>query len=145
MTYDQIFNPFFWVVGNLFLILMSAELAFYCIFYCFWFRWWERPGGRLIMAFTSSLLGVVFLVLVGLVSNPLGSFTYPIDGLVWRPLARTLIYGMVAFTILRLDITLIARYRRGAALEFAVEPRPGAVPSSPVEENTTPRKPLRRR
>lgn len=140
MTYDQIFNPFFWVAGNFFLLVMSIGLLFYVIFYCFWFRWYEHGGGRLIMAFTSSLLGVVFLILVGLIANPAGAFAYPIDNIVWRPLVRAVVYGVICSTILSLDFTLIRRYRTRALLEFAVEPRPGAqMEPLPADlENTSP-------
>lgn len=139
-------NPFFWVISNALLVIVSAALTFYVIFYFFWFKWWEHAGGRLIMAFTSSLLGVIFLVLVGLTSNPAGSFAYPVDTLVWRPFIRMIVYGAVAFTIIRLDVTLIARYRAASTLEFAVEPRAGvrSLPLlAPTIENSfvKPRKP----
>ena len=134
MTYDNTINPVFWVLSNFEAIGISLLILFFVGWYGLLLRWWEHGGGRLVMLLMSSFLGVIALVVIGVVSNPIGIFAYPEDTVVWRPALRFLVYLVVAYALLRMDITIVRRWREGAAVEFGVQPRRKLGDTGPIPE-----------
>lgn len=145
MNYDTVINPILWILSNVFVIFVSLGILFFVIFYGLFLKWWEHAGGRLVMLLMVMFTGVIALVVIGVISNPVGLLAYPEDVLVWRPAVRVVVYFGVFYAILRLDVTLVQRYRAGMALGFDVRPRTDTGPQpivrngEPVHENTIPR------
>lgn len=108
----NVLNTVFWVGGNVLLLYISVALTLYVLAYFAIFDPRATTGGKLIFQFMLSLLGVIVLVFIGIFIDPApdrGAFVYPPDVEPWRPFARFLIYGFVAYSITMLGILLVKR------------------------------------
>lgn len=137
---DTYVNPVIWVAGNVILAYFFVALAFYVVLYGVKFNWrWiivrdengvelsRTPNfaGRLILAFTSSLLALASIVVIGTFVNPISPwFVYPnLDIYFWRPTLRLLVFVGVAVTTTALGTSLIRRIRRSQSLNVEVSPK----------------------
>lgn len=124
-------NPIFWVISNLLIVYIGIALVIFVIGYYTIYDPSSTTAGKLIFRFMLSLVGLVFLVFIGVWINPRGGnywFHYPGDIFWWRPLVRLIVYGYIAYTITSLSVLLGLRkwkpYRlRIAPGEELVKPR----------------------
>jgi hypothetical protein len=139
---DDNLNSVYWLTGSIFILLLASSLTFYVIYYLFFFRWYEHSGGRLIMQLISAFEGLVLLTVLRNLMIMGGFIEFPYGTLVWWPLMRMAIYGVLSYTVIRIDVTLVFRFRRAQRLEFSVEPRnprtgPTLVPDSQIPVSPT--------
>lgn len=139
--YDGIVNPFLWGLSNLIVLYVCIVMFFYVLGHFIFFKWEKNQGGRLVMGFTSSLLGVVALISISLFTGAHGLFDYPPDVLVWRPALRTIVYTLVALTTTKLALTLIDRWKKRQRFQGA--PPRTKEPISKPDEDTTPKPRMR--
>lgn len=102
-------NAFAWVAGNVLVAYIAALLILFVILYPVFFNTGATDGGKLILRFMISLVGVVLLVFVGIFIDPSSGrewLTYPGDVAIWRPVVRFGIWAYVSWTITALVILL---------------------------------------
>lgn len=105
-------NVFSWVTSNILVAYISVALIVFVGVYYFIFDPRATTGGQLIFRFMFSLVGVVGLVFISLWIDPAPGrawYEYPGDVFWWRPTARLIIYGYVAYSTTRLISYLIKR------------------------------------
>lgn len=108
----QTFNAFAWVGANLLIGYIAVVLSIFAIAYYVLFDPRATTAGRFIFRFVLSLIGVIGLVFVGIFLDPHrggSGFVYPGDILWWRPTARLLVYGYVAYSVTALVVLVVVR------------------------------------
>lgn len=108
----EIMNTFFWVASNVLVGYIGALLLVFVVGYIAIFEPRATRGGKLILRFAVSILGIVFLVWLGIYIDPVpGRTWYIYDGTAadWRPAVRFVGYSFVAYTITSLAIFLFLR------------------------------------
>jgi hypothetical protein len=108
----DIMNTFFWVASNVLVGYVGALLVIFVIGYVAIFEPRATTGGRLILRFAVSILGIVFLVFLGVYVDPVGGrtwYSYQGDAADWRPFVRFIGYIFVAYTITSLTVFLFIR------------------------------------
>lgn len=139
-------NPLFWALSNATLAYFFLALLVYVLTYSIKFKWrWidiydpndvlvsriPNQAGRLILAFTSSLLAVAAIIVIGVFVNPRQSWLdLPDQDLFWwRPTLRLLIFLGVSVTITAMDYSLWRRIFRKEKLGIEIEQRPRVLGS----------------
>lgn len=110
--YLTVFNTVAWITANILVAYVSVALVVFVFVYWFVFDPRATTGGQLIFRFMVSLSSVVGLIFISLFLDPLTGrewYLYPGDVLWWRPLARMLAYGYVAYSTTKLISYLIKR------------------------------------
>lgn len=106
-------NSVFWVLGNVLIAYIGIVLLGFLVLYYIWFDVKATTGGKLLFRFMVSLLGIVFLVYLGVFVDPSSDTVwhqFPESTVEpWRPGLRLVIYGFVAFTISSLVTLLVLR------------------------------------
>lgn len=136
-------NPALWVIANLCLIYIGITLILFVVLYQVFFDPRATTGGRMIFRFALSLSFVVAIIVLGLFVDPrhdLPWYLYPIDTSWWRPAARVVAYGYVAYTISALVWFLYHRKfhpekLRRAPDRMLVTPRHNTAEVDVIEEN----------
>lgn len=106
------FNGVFWVLANYLIIVIAAVLVLFVIVYYALFNPKKTTAGRFIFRFVFSLIGVIGLVVIGIFLNPMHGHhwtEYPGDVFWWRPLARVIVYGYVAYAVSALVVLVVIR------------------------------------
>ena len=130
--FNSTINPYLWVAANAMLAYVGLSLVFYVVFYGLKFRWNANAGGRIIFAFTLSLLGLVALSVVAVFFDPVTEWTtYPEGIQVWRPTFRLLVYTGIAAALTGMNGTLIRRALAAENLNVTVPARPNHRARSP--------------
>lgn len=128
----QHINPSLWVMTNLLWFFGYAALAFYVLIYGLVFNWNTLPngeantGGRLIFSLTTSLGGVVGLLLLQIFLVPTSGrawYEAPESPVFWLPTLRFIVYSAVVVTVVVMDATLINRIIKSQPLDISVPAR----------------------
>ena len=116
-------NPIIWICTQVLIVYILFSLIFYVTLYGIKFRWADYRGGQLIFALTSSLAGVMLLVVTGFFINPATGFQWyeiPEEAFFWRPILRFVMYVGVAATVSAMNYELISRLNARSALAVRV-------------------------
>lgn len=108
----ELYNTTAWVGANLLVAYIALTVPVFVIAYYMLFDPRATTGGKLIFRFFLSLVGIILLVFVGTYIDPTAGrdwWTLPPDVEWWRPTARLVGYGYVAFTITSLSVYLARR------------------------------------
>lgn len=117
-------NTVAWVTSNLLVAYISMVLVIFVVGYFILFDPKATTAGKFIFRFFLSLFWIVGLVFVGIFVDPkVGRewFVYPGDVLFWRPLARLIGYGYIAYTITGLAILLGVRKWKPSLLRTSLD------------------------
>jgi len=105
----DVINSIAWVGANILVAYIAVALVIFVAGYWILFDPRATTAGRFIFRFMLSLVGVILLIFVGTYVDPTHNrewMTYPNDVMEWRPIARIVGYGYVAYTITSLAILL---------------------------------------
>jgi hypothetical protein len=86
-------------------------------------------GGRLIFALTTSLAGIILLVVLQIFFVPTTGrpwYIAPAEPVFWLPTLRFIVYASITTSIVAMDVTLVRRYVRSQSLEISAPPRESA-------------------
>lgn len=112
IDFFAVLNPVMWVVSNLLVAYIAVVLVVFVAGYWVLFDPRATTAGKFVFRFALSLIGVIGLVFISLFIDPrLGRewWVYPGDVLVWRPIARAVVYAYVAYTVTGLVVLLGVR------------------------------------
>lgn len=124
MSILDVINPIAWVLSNLILAYIALGVVVFVIMYYALFDPKATTGGKLIFRFMLSLVGIIFLVFIGIFVDPIAGRSWSQiapDVEWWRPLLRLLVYGYVAFTVTSLAVLLVKRKWFPSRLRIAPE------------------------
>lgn len=126
-------NPALWVVTSLILFFGYAALFFYVAVYGIFFDWLWLPerkgpnvGGRLMFALTTSLAGVVALLLLQIFFFPSTGrpwYIAPSEPVFWLPTLRFIVYTGVVASLTAMSATLIRQIVRAQPITVTVTTR----------------------
>lgn len=95
------------LVGNVLLMVLTAESVAFVVLYAWWARWWESATGRHLMAFMATFAAVLLLSVLRLVLH---------DSITWQVLRLAVFAGLPVVVGQRLWLLYHAQHpqRRGA-------------------------------
>ena len=108
----DVINTIAWIGSNLALAYIAIVVVLFVVMYYVFFDPKATTAGKMIFKFMLSLVGILFLVYIGVFVNPVGAgpFHPPAEYVEpWRPILRLVVYGYVAWTVTSLAIALILR------------------------------------
>lgn len=106
-----------WFVKNIFLSVGALAIIFYTVWYFFMLNWRKYPAGRQVLGFIASLVAVMGYTLVSLFDSD-SYLNFPlVDPALYRVLFGDLVFGIVAYTAIRLDITIVRSWRDGESTD----------------------------
>jgi hypothetical protein len=111
-TIFESFNEFFWITANLLIAYNAIVLVVFVVLYYVFFDPRATTAGRFVFRFMLSLIGVIGLVVIGIFLDPSHDrkwYEDPGDILWWRPFARFVVYGYVAYSVTALAALVVIR------------------------------------
>lgn len=131
-------NQAVWLLGNLALIYAGVGVLIFVLAYYILFDPKSTTAGKLVFRFFVSLLGLLFLVIIGIfIDHPpsrpwwaLGENVAP-----WRPPLRALVYVYISYSITSLAVLLVRRKWWPSTVKTSeIEPEVMPSPRFPTTE-----------
>ena len=106
----HVLNEILWNIGNLTILVIFIAATAFAVIYPILFDVKATTGGFFIWQAIASVAAIGFLIVIGL-------YVDTDDTAWWRPALRLIVYGLVAWTFIRLVYLLIVRRFRPEKLK----------------------------